>query len=206
MGRLLKKTARGALYVLILFGLPTLFYGATLFGLFYGERDQIKYKAAIERGVVAEAVIVRLGGTGDYEYPGTIYVYTDKAGVQYTGTANESLTREEATKKIGSKIKIYLGENGVSVPVGYQLTYNATFNIVFITVITIIYLGVITVFFVITVRWLKKKNKSITENAEGEACAINAAVTEESTVESAVTDEAVTETVETEESLGTHRL
>ncbi len=65
-------------------------------------------------------------------------------------------------------------------------------------------------------RWLKKKNKSITENVEGEACAINAAVTEEitpkaveteeSTVESAVTDEAVTETVETEESLGTHRL
>lgn len=177
-----------------------------MFGLFYGERDQIKYKAAIERGVIAEAVIVRLGGTGDYEYPGTIYVYTDKAGVQYTGTANESLTREEATKKIGSKIKIYLGENGVSVPVGYQLTYNATFNMVFITVITIIYLGVITVFFVITVRWLKKKNKSITENAEGEACAINAAVTEESTVESAVTDEAVTETVDTEESLGTHRL
>lgn len=98
MGRLLKKPARGALYVLILFGLPTLFYGATLFGLFYGERDQIKYKAASERGGIAEAVIVRLGGTGDYEYPGTIYVYTDKAGVQYTGTANESLTREEATK------------------------------------------------------------------------------------------------------------
>ncbi|MDE7216402.1 MAG: hypothetical protein K2O08_06295 [Clostridia bacterium] len=92
-------------------------------------QDEVYQQKAIDNGVIVEAKLVKVttrsSSTGNPPRSSTyyklVYSYTDKDGLEYTGTYGPSFKSEmQAQAYVGSKIEIYIDGDGHSIPVGVK--------------------------------------------------------------------------------------
>ncbi len=157
---------------IVLFGLPTLLFAGIIIGLIFGYREEFENKAMIERGIVAEAEIVhyrkhytKSNRHGDH---GTLVGYTleyefiDEEGVVYHDDAYNISLENDPELYLGTKYKIYLGENGKSINVGHKLSFG--YFITLISVFSGLYVVGISGLIIFWNGSLKKRIKKLRKN------------------------------------------
>ena len=156
---------------IVLFGLPTLLFAGIIIGLIFGYREEFENKAMIERGIIAEAEIVhyrkhytKSNRHGDH---GTLVGYTfeykfiDEEGVVYHDDAYNISLENDPELYLGTKYKIYLGENGKSINVGHKLSFG--YFITLISVFSGLYVVGISGLIIFLEWQFKKTNKEVEE-------------------------------------------
>lgn len=102
----------------------------------------IEAKKVVDKGVIVEAEVTGVGGHDSLYH--LHYTYYGENGFVYEGASFSTYRYHEAYALIGTTIPIYIGENGISVSVGYEPSIVG--YVILIPIVSVIFIALNTIF------------------------------------------------------------